>query len=144
MKIPELAQKWIEFLKTGPLKAKGALDRGGGRRCCLGHLCYLDKDLEKTKIENRYLYEGSGIQLPDKILNKVKLTRLGLLNFSGKVMALRYIKEQGVKSSRYLFDSLSDINDETNITHAQMGKLIEKLYEGDGFVHPRDVEPEDL
>jgi hypothetical protein len=35
-----IAMKWAEYLEQpGRKQVSGVLDAGGGRRCCLGHLC---------------------------------------------------------------------------------------------------------
>lgn len=144
MKITELAQKWIDYLKKNPRKAQGTLDAGGGKRCCLGHLCYLDKNLKRV----RSSFKMSGFDyvllssprkifcgfLPKETCKKVNLSPKGCLNNKGKIIFKKFVEKNNLEPvSDFSGYSLADINDKTNITHKQMGKLIELLYKGNGF-----------
>lgn len=144
MKIPSLAKKWIEFLMKNPRKAKGMLDKGGGRRCCLGHLCYLDNDLKREKDKEGFFsyFEGDGFhypttkntaELPKSTCSKVDLRPCGEFNEKGVGIAAEFLKKNNIKSSTTCY-GLTSINDVTKISHAKMGELIELLYKKKGFV----------
>ena len=136
--MPELAKKWIRFLKRNPRKTKGALDRGRGRRCCLGHLCFIDEDLERIRDSECFVYktgEGHLVRstLPWKTAGKVNLYCDGKFNEKGRLIVKEFIDKHSLKSKDGELESLVHVNDSTSITHRQMGQLIEKLYKNNGF-----------
>jgi len=56
----DIAMKWADYLeKPGRKQAKGKLDRGGGARCCLGHLCAMLK-VRRVKDTNGFYRYGNG------------------------------------------------------------------------------------
>lgn len=66
-------QKWIDFLKIkGRRKALGLLDAGGGRRCCLGHGCFV-LGIKRAKVFDLFVYEDCDTIPPDSLKELVGL-----------------------------------------------------------------------
>lgn len=78
-------EKWIAFLEVpSRRKAKAVLDAGDGKRCCLGHGCYVlgvkksKNDNEYSKEEAVYLYgEEDDAYAPQQFVDMVGLTDNG-------------------------------------------------------------------
>lgn len=151
-KIPVLAKKWIAFLKKNPKKAKERLDEGGGRRCCLGHLCYLDSGLKRKKCHRGFMYTEKGAddgrteketELPGSTRRKVGIQSQGEFNKRGWGICEKFLKDNnislvGPRNLAEQYYSLAYVNDFSDITHKQMGQLIELLYKGGGFLNEKD------
>lgn len=73
--IRENRMKWINFLMTkGRKKTKGTLDKGDGKRCCLGHACFIlgiTKRISTTS--NKIYYGGEEAFAPSDLVDKVGL-----------------------------------------------------------------------
>jgi len=116
--ILENRKKWITFLKTNPPKIKGMLEsfKNQSERCCLGHGCYVF-NLQK-EVDNQVIYEGSIYCAPPKLIEL-----LGLRDDMGNI-------PQGYFDGDNVYTELTEMNDETNMTHKEIGEYLESVIEG--------------
>lgn len=99
--------KWIDFLEVkSRRKTTGWLDDGNGKRCCLGHACYV-LGIEKTKNEHdggRFRYAGETAEAPQELIDMV-----GLWSTLGSAEANAFLK---IRDEEY--ESLAAANDGNN------------------------------
>ena len=137
--ILENRKTWIKRLKDP--KSKKSKHRLGdcytGGMCCLGHGC------EALKIERRdtlyqVFYENNPSYPPDSFVEKV-----GLYNRHGHIRLVGIYKRYGhirldkesikVNGNKYTVGntvSLSDLNDDTDITPQEIGLYLESVIDG--------------
>lgn len=129
--IRENRMKWINFLMTkGRKKAIGVLDVGEGKRCCLGHGCFVLGVPKQKMDDGAYSYESETSIPPDTFWCAV-----GLYANDGEPSIGR------ITIRKMEFSSLADANDKTenpdyysnnkiNITPRQIGAYLLSVIEG--------------
>lgn len=131
-------RKWINILKDNKTqKLRGRLDAGNGRRCCLGHGCYI-LDIEKEVTLNALFREkytvayGASIAMetaPEEFVEAV-----GLWDCSGAPFNDAQIEWWNGQ----LFNDLTAVNDEylnadgeaIDISPQEIGGYLESVIEG--------------
>jgi len=113
-------RKWIEFLKQPERKkATGFLDTGDGRRCCLGHGCYV-LGVKRRKFPGGYAYQYRALDGGWRTGSSAVLRDLvGLKTSDGD-----FISINGVATC------LSGLNDGTDATPQEIGAYLESVIEG--------------
>lgn len=110
-------KKWIERLLTNPPKYTKALadPENPESACCLGHYCIANKI--PKEIDIRVYFNGSNQILPCDEARILNITRDGGFSIEGQKFLRTFVM---------FFDnySLANINDNTNLNHKQIGKLI--------------------
>jgi len=75
-----IAYAWAKYLENPRRKqAVGVLDAGEGKRCCLGHLCYMLK-IERMQYGDRYCYDRS-----TQVLPKSAMIKAGMKSCTGDI-----------------------------------------------------------
>jgi len=123
-------KNWIRALSSGKLKkAKGVLDRGHGRRCCLGHACYFNNVKRVRCTKKTFGYEEQECYLPSCLRDKLNITRNGEFTYEVRKLVTEWIRKNKISFSSCdnIFTSLSLVNDYTNATPKQIGQLIQYL-----------------
>lgn len=120
-------EKWAQFLMVpGRKKAVGALDKGDGHRCCLGHGCFLF-NIKKSKLwNNTFAYGANGAEgeAPDELVEM-----LGLWDDLGGTFRLE--KDIDIfKDMTKNKDTLANINDDTSASPQRIGKYLMTVIEG--------------
>jgi hypothetical protein len=116
-------QQVVKFLQQPKRKkAQGSLDRGDGKRCCLGHMCYV-LGLKRTPQTARIAYGHSKEvgYAPTELLSL-----LGLYCVRGGSKKLDTLRIEG--NTKY--HNLASINDNTDTTPQAIGKYLESVIEG--------------
>lgn len=140
--IEENRKNWIAYLRD-PKRQKGkhALDIGDGRRCCLGHYCYMtyEKYGVKRAMHNvgtglEAYYNGRETRLPPKLAASLDISDVGFfrhdVDLSGRAEKPRtHVGDWGADK----IDSLAALNDKTDLTPAEIADFIEKGFENDLF-----------
>ncbi len=99
--IRENREKWIDFLMVEDRrKARCALDKGKGKRCCLGHGCYI-LGVPKVWENGMYAYDGESGLPPPSFVVMVGLWKPDGTTFSGKPIQI----------GKWEFSDLADAND---------------------------------
>lgn len=119
-------RKWIDFLKVkGRKKAIGVLDAGGGKRCCLGHGCYI-LDINRSKFDDDeyssgdgFYYEGQEDFPPESFI-----TRVGLWEYNGGNPEGQFYDDEA------MFETLSCLNDDAGWSPLKIAKYLETVIEG--------------
>lgn len=121
-------QKWIDFLMVkGRKKATGLLDKGGGARCCLGHGCYvLGIKPERSDGGSWIYYDDASEMAPKSFVEMV-----GLWTQEGSTFNENSdIDVFGNKNPIKMFESLAEVNDETNASPKKIGEYLLSVIEG--------------
>lgn len=124
----ENRKKWLEYLRApGRRKARGYLDIGNGKRCCLGHACKAlgmkseDKQiydsLTKGESFHSYFYDSEETVAPQKVIDS-----LGLRDSFGSL-------SETVMLNDYSIANLVTLNDDTNLRPREIADFIEKHYD---------------
>lgn len=132
----EFFEKWIAFLKTNPRKCRFRLEDADerDRRCCLGHACFLS-GISREVRNDLVFYEDKSSSLPLSLADILKIDICGAFNQKGIALVRIYLRENFIKIYEPLdSNDLMSLNDFTNMTHAQIGEVIEMLYKNDGFL----------
>ncbi len=116
-------QKVISFLKQPDRKkAKKMLDKGLGKRCCLGHMCYALKIKRKKYYTYQLMYvygkENNSAYAPPELV-----LRVGLYTNQGD-------SKQRAVLGNTKFNSLLDWNDCSDSTPQEIGNYLESVIEG--------------
>lgn len=113
-------QKWIDFLKKpGRKSAIESLDQGRGRRCCLGHGCYV-MGLKPVRVGDDIFYDHESQYAPSSFMSWV-----GLWTKDGRTASEALIVIRG----RYPFKSLALANDNGE-SPFDIGEYLESVIEG--------------
>lgn len=118
-------QKWIDFLREdGRKKSIGYLDRGNGKRSCLGHACYV-LDVPKAVINEGFAYGAREEELraPGEL---VKM--LGLRDKHGLFQDKIKVKSGLHDFSKEVY-TLTGLNDHTSYTPKMIADFIEEHYD---------------
>jgi len=131
---------WINFLKKKDRKkAYGALDEGGGKRCCLGHACYVLGIERRNDGPDHPIYYGAKLEdafAPDELIEAV-----GLWDNDGSVRSgpSFHIKGKQFQSLAAANDAetVYDYDEEDNVvmsdfnaTPQQIGAYLESVIQG--------------
>jgi hypothetical protein len=113
-------QKWIDFLKKpGRKSAIESLDRGRGRRCCLGHGCYV-MGLKPVRVGDDIFYDHESQYAPSSFMSWV-----GLWNSKGAPKSY----EITFDINRIPYYSLALAND-SGVCPQDIGRYLESVIEG--------------
>ena len=133
---PEEARKtWFAFLREpGRKKHTGELESvlDNERRCCLGHACHV-LGANRTEIcRDSSIYYGnqSGI-LPDSIAEMLDMDAEGCLYSS--------IDLDGDEEADGGIDTITALNDDTDLNPAQIADVLEKQFERGNVVPYRKI-----
>jgi len=119
-------RKWIDYLMAwGRRKTKGQLDRGHGKRCCLGHGAKVI-GCEMKSDRGWITYDEEDQVAPDRLIEEA-----GLLNADGEFQNPNSIEVDGK-----IIDSLTSLNDSTDWSPRQIGEFLLQYIEGGGPFHP--------
>lgn len=117
--------KWINFLLVkGRKKATGALDRGSGNRCCLGHGCFILGLKRKPMEGGLFEYEDNLEIAPVSFKEMVGLWDDTGSTDSGEVI-WKFANENGLHHA-----DLVGINDDTEATPREIGEYLLSVIEG--------------
>lgn len=119
----ENRKKWIAFLRD-PARKKVITELESKydpeRRCCLGHGCAcLIPGLRDVKESGFVTYENEGFYAPSAFMDSV-----GLFGDGGQIYG------GGVYFKVWVFNSLSEANDETEMTPVDIADFLEATIEG--------------
>jgi len=115
-------EKWARFLmKPGRKKYGGALDNGGGARCCLGHGAYALGVSRVKKLAGWFAYgeDQENNCAPEEFVDLV-----GLYTDNGRVDNL------GECLDGWDHESLVEVNDNTDATPQEIGKYLLSVIDG--------------
>ena len=108
------------------------------QRCCLGHACHALGEERALVKEYGVLGVGHVAYGPEKEIHTLpdRVARLLNLTCEGEFKALVVVG--GAE-----FDTLSDLNDASNLTPAEIADVIEDMWKNDGFVPYAEDEYDD-
>lgn len=131
----EYQKIWVAALKLNPPKTTGRLAKTEADKivgeCCLGVACRA-AGLRGTFLYGRVEYEGYGGQLPDSLCKVLGIKASGTLSVKGEELVEQFLIDNNI--GKFSFRNLVGVNDATSITHAQMGELVETLFNNNGFM----------
>jgi hypothetical protein len=116
-------QKWVDrLLDPASTKATGILSKTPTQCCCLGHGCYA---LEIPRIENKGL---TLFCFGNELANCVAPSEL--IELVGLYTSVGTITDGPAKIKNWRFNSLSGLNDATDVTTQQIGEYLQSVIEG--------------
>jgi len=124
---------WLKQLRSDEAeKHVGFLENyyNNKKRCCLGHACHVLAP-EIRDVKNMQVHYGKmcGL-LPRNVAKLLNITLAGDFHETHLISDLQKVIPGLIHTSdQDRFDSLTEINDHTNITLSQMADLIEWAYE---------------
>ena len=126
--IDENRRKWFGVLRDPESKKitnKLEDPEDTNARCCLGHACHalgIEREVEfdPRKESHSVCYDSSSIVLPDTVAYMLNITNVG--DFKKTI----YVKSIPVSN-------LTQANDDTNLTPAEIADLIEDQIKNDNF-----------
>jgi len=98
-----LVRAWIDALRSDNYEQGDAFLRKDDKYCCLGVLCELAPDVERTydAHSNHYLYDNQQSVLPQRVYDLVHLTSdLGSYDFGRGVDSLTSLNDTGQSFQR--------------------------------------------
>ena len=139
MKRDEARQKWLAQLRSPDAKKQiGMLENISipNKRCCLGHACHAlgsPRAIDKNKV--LYGKKKTYGTLPRELAVLLGITIAG--HFEKTIFLDIKPTIQDVKRP-VSFDSLTEINDETDLTPSQISDVIEEQFKADNFMDYED------
>jgi len=129
----ENRKKVVEYLqKPSRRKAVGSLDRGDGKRCCLGHMCAVLG--VKRVVEGSVIYYGEDLEheyAPDEVIEALGLWD----NLGGKLDEPYTRLDTTILQPKYDEEEqpitcLAEANDQLHISPQRIGRYLESVIEG--------------
>lgn len=118
MRLNKFQRRWINKLKSGTTrKAKNTLLQEGGSKCCLG-VAISECGLEELKL-GHIAVDIDSSHFP----NTAAILRLQTSSgsYNPKLVKGKWAKDSRVKT----YCSLMSLNDDTNMTHKEIGEFID-------------------
>ena len=149
-KVQENRRRWLDYLATDPPKAVTMLENllpYKCPRCCMGHACHVlvpwtrtfhpddeEDGMGKTHLGITVNYLGEGVIMPHDVCAMLDITSEGQLENPIELDEDRFSDDADselVESGKV--GSLVELNDCTDLTHAEIGKIIEVQFKADNF-----------
>lgn len=120
----EIIEKWCQALESGQYqKGVGKLKDEDGNYCCLGVLCEI-LELESEPFYDEFLFhygkESDSEILPSSLARDLSINNCGGFRECVEYQGLSYI-------------SLTDLNDQSDITFPEMAQIIRKNFKANNF-----------
>lgn len=118
-------EKAISFLEgAGRRRVAGTLDKGDGRRCCLGHMSYALEILRHRRYDGGWSYgEDNEVDVAPQEL----IDLLGLWNEDGT--GIRVISKDGDDYNRVI-NCLTELNDNAEWGANRIAKMLRPMING--------------
>ena len=137
---------WLNVMRDPESgKATGELEdaTNPSERCCLGHLAYsMESDRRRNNIgpSVEYFYPGSAswstTYLPVSLAKELDMDKIG--SFIKPITVDGIVKFNGAITE---FNSMSELNDDTDLTSAQIADIIEEQWEAGNIGPFNDMDP---